>query len=209
MLKKSKIGGAWFISIAGGLLFLFSVFLIFREEAERGRTRGVPATHKAKMSARSVAESAGTHDGRLTPDFKNIKFNGEKISAKPPDGGNAERVVFDSGDIYARYGGGRDEHPSNTPESKDRRLWLDVRLPFEVSLKLKIYGASTVTLGDTDAASISDYAKNYGIGGGLGFTYQLTPTAELDFDYRHTIPIDERNDNPATNSAGISLRVKF
>ncbi|MBQ9758204.1 MAG: hypothetical protein IJW12_00325, partial [Opitutales bacterium] len=155
----------------------------------------------------SPANVPSEHSENGIPRFEALEFDGEKIFARTD--GNANNVEFSSGDLYERYGGGRDNHPSNTPTSKDRRLWLDARLPVEISSRLKLYGASTVTLGDTSAATIADYTRNYGIGGGIGFTYRLTPTAELDFDYRHTLPIDAKNDDPSTDSAGISLRLKF
>ncbi|MBP3302335.1 MAG: hypothetical protein J6L64_04290 [Opitutales bacterium] len=207
MQRESKIGSAWFVGIIGGLLFLFSVFLIFREESKKHRSP-VPARERSEglPTATPVSETSKPAENKL-PHFETLEFDGEKIFTRTD--GNADGVQFSSGDLYERYGGGRDNHPSNTPTSKDRRLWLDARLPLEVSSRLKLYGASTLTLGDTSAATISDYTRNYGIGGGIGFTYFLTPDAELDFDYRHTLPIDAKNSDPSTDSAGISLRLKF
>ena len=206
MQRESKIGSAWFVGLIGGLLFLFSVFLIFREEIKK-HGAPVPEREMPENVPFVPASKPSEHSGNGIPRFETLEFDGEKIFAGTD--GNADGVEFSSGDLYERYGGGRDNHPSNTPTSKDRRLWLDARLPVEITSRLKLYRASTVTLGDTSAATISDYTKNYGIGGGIGFTYLLTPTAELDFDYRHTLPIDAKNDDPTTDSAGISLRLKF
>lgn len=208
MQRESKMGSAWFVGLIGGLLFLFSVFLIFREENKKHGAPPVPARERPENVPPPPAnEPSNEHSENEIPRFETLEFDGEKIFARTD--GNADNVEFSSGDLYERYGGGRDNHPSNTPTSKDRRLWLDARIPVEISSRLKLYGASTVTLGDTSAATISDYTRNYGIGGGIGFTYRLTPTAELDFDYRHTLPIDAKNDDPSTDSAGISLRLKF
>ena len=206
MQRESKIGSAWFVGLIGGLLFLFSVFLIFREESKK-HGAPVPARERPESVPPSPASELSEHSESGIPRFDSLEFDGEKIFARTD--GNADRVEFGSGDLYQRYGGGRDNHPSNTPTSKDHRLWLDARIPVEISSRLKLYGASTLTLGDTSAATISDYTRNYGIGGGIGFTYFLTPTAELDFDYRHTLPIDAKNSDPSTDSAGISLRLKF
>lgn len=206
MQRESKIGSAWVVGLIGGLLFLFSVFLIFREESKK---------HGVFVPAREIPESAphapeneySEDSENETSSFDAFEFDGEKIFARTDK--RASSVEFSSGDLYERYGGGRDSHPSNTQTSKDRRLWLDARLPVEITSRLKLYGASTVTLGDTSAATISDYTRNYGIGGGIGFTYRLTLTAELDFDYRHTLQIDAKNNDPSTDSAGVSLRLKF
>jgi hypothetical protein len=216
MQRESKTGSAWFVGIIGGLLFLFSVFLIFREEI-RKRPDFFPTLNRLQkltnpqpepgMHATSNTESQAAPTSDY---FSGIEFEGEKISSsRTTDGNGDESIEFRTGDLYERYGGGKDTHPSNTPTSKDQRLWLDARIPIEISSKVKLYGASTLTLGDTNSATLADYTQNYGIGGGIGLSYRLGKNAELNFDYRHTRAIDTKNDDPTTDSAGISVRLNF
>lgn len=141
---------------------------------------------------------------------RDFRFNGEGIITKRTPTGNAESgLEFSEGDLYERYGGGRDNHPSNTPNAKDNRVWVDAKIPIEISSRLKLYSVSTMTLGTTESNSLETYTQNYSLGGGFGLSYRVSDNVEFDFDYRRTRPIDSKNEDPATSAAGISVKLSF
>lgn len=131
------------------------------------------------------------------------------------EGDSDDAIVYlENGDIYGRYGGGREYLPDDAVAAeRDNRLWIDARVPLEFSPRAKFYFVSTLTLGDEVLApeSLSDYARYYGVGGGFGFSFLLSPDAELNFDVRRTRTMESATEDrdPQTDSAGISIKVKF
>ena len=131
------------------------------------------------------------------------------------EGDSDDAIVYlENGDIYGRYGGGREYLPDDAVAAeRDNRLWIDARVPLELSPRAKFYFVSTLTLGDEVLApeSLSDYARYYGVGGGFGFSFLLSPDAELNFDVRRTRTMESATEDrdPQTDSAGISIKVKF
>lgn len=131
------------------------------------------------------------------------------------EGDSADAIVYlENGDIYGRYGGGREYLPDDAVAAeRDNRLWIDARVPLEFSPRAKFYFVSTLTLGDEALSpeSLSDYARYYGVGGGFGFSFLLSPDAELNFDVRRTRAMESATEDrdPQTDSAGISIKVKF
>ena len=131
------------------------------------------------------------------------------------EGDSDDAIVYlENGDIYGRYGGGREYLPDDAVAAeRDNRLWIDARVPLEFSPRAKFYFVSTLTLGDEILApeSLSDYARYYGVGGGFGFSFLLSPDAELNFDVRRTRTMESATEDrdPQTDSAGISIKVKF
>lgn len=131
------------------------------------------------------------------------------------EGDSDDAIVYlENGDIYGRYSGGREYLPDDAVAAeRDNRLWIDARVPLEFSPRAKFYFVSTLTLGDEVLApeSLSDYARYYGVGGGFGFSFLLSPDAELNFDVRRTRTMESATEDrdPQTDSAGISIKVKF
>lgn len=131
------------------------------------------------------------------------------------EGDSDDAIIYlENGDIYGRYGGGREYLPDDAVAAeRDNRLWIDARVPLEFSPRAKFYFVSTLTLGDEVLApeSLSDYARYYGVGGGFGFSFLLSPDAELNFDVRRTRTMESATEDrdPQTDSAGISIKVKF
>ena len=131
------------------------------------------------------------------------------------EGDSDDAIVYlENGDIYGRYGGGREYLPDDAVAAeRDNRLWIDARVPLEFSPRAKFYFVSTLTLGDEVLApeSLSDYARYYGVGGGFGFSFLLSPDAELNFDVRRTRTMESATEDrdTQTESAGISIKVKF
>lgn len=135
-------------------------------------------------------------------------FDAQKISEKNSG------FVFRNGDIFSAYGGGREYLADDgaTDDARDNRVWIDAKLPLDISTRLKLYGVSTLTLGDIAAREFSDYKKTYGVGGGIGVSYKITPFAELNFDVRRTKTIDSEKDgvdDDETDSFGISVKLSF
>lgn len=180
---------------------------------------------KAQESSASATllspESLGV--GASVPASKK-RGGGEKAALPVPAGsvrlesrreGDSEAIVYlENGDIYGRYGGGREYLPDDAVAAeRDNRLWIDARVPLEFSPRAKFYFVSTLTLGDEVLApeSLSDYARYYGVGGGFGFSFLLSPDAELNFDVRRTRTMESATEDrdPQTDSAGISIKVKF
>ena len=173
---------------------------------------GLPTDPRFEADARTCPEENPFGEARdaLGGEFA---FSGAKIV--PADTHEAAEHVapvrLENGDLFDRYGGGREYLPENEPgDDRDRRLWIDARVPVNISSRLKLYGVSTLTLGDARAAStVSDYAKYYGIGGGLGLSFRISPSVELNLDLRRTHSL-ERSDSVQeadTDSAGISLKI--
>lgn len=215
MTKKNKIARAFFIGFFGGALPIFFVFLIFHDrQADTKKNVSANNDFFSFFTSFPKVEISGENDFSAPPGktTENFTFDGSAVifpAGTSTKSGKPHLIELSDGDLYERYGGGRDSHPSNTPPAKDQRLQIDARVPVEISSKLKIYGVSTMTLGETESSTVSDYVKNYGIGGGIGLSYEISPHAELDFDYRRTLPLESKNDDPATESAGISIRLKF
>lgn len=181
---------------------------------------------KAQESSASATllspESLGV-GGASVPASKK-RGGGEKAALPVPAGsvrlesrreGDSDAIVYlENGDIYGRYGGGREYLPDDAVAAeRDNRLWIDARVPLEFSPRAKFYFVSTLTLGDEVLApeSLSDYARYYGVGGGFGFSFLLSPDAELNFDVRRTRTMESATEDrdPQTDSAGISIKVKF
>lgn len=216
MHQKIKTGSRFFVAAFAGVALLILCFLLFRESPKEARTpdsAGKSPTEsvenflmKTRTTDNAFPQSKSTT--RLLP--RNLRFNGGNVIIK--SGENEESndgVEFSEGDLYELYGGGRDDHPSNTPNAKDNRLWIDAKIPVEISSKLKLYGVSTMTLGATEENSISTYTRNYSLGGGFGLSYRVSDSVELDFDYRRTRPLDSGNEDPSTTAAGISVKLSF
>ena len=179
-------------------------------------------TQESSASATLLSpESLGV--GASVPASKK-RGGGEKAALPVPAGsvrlesrreGDSEAIVYlENGDIYGRYGGGREYLPDDAVAAeRDNRLWIDARVPLEFSPRAKFYFVSTLTLGDEVLApeSLSDYARYYGVGGGFGFSFLLSPDAELNFDVRRTRTMESATEDrdPQTDSAGISIKVKF
>lgn len=179
-------------------------------------------TQESSASATLLSpESLGV--GASVPASKK-RGGGEKAALPVPAGsvrlesrreGDSDAIVYlENGDIYGRYGGGREYLPDDAVAAeRDNRLWIDARVPLEFSPRAKFYFVSTLTLGDEVLApeSLSDYARYYGVGGGFGFSFLLSPDAELNFDVRRTRTMESATEDrdPQTDSAGISIKVKF
>lgn len=182
---------------------------------------------KAQESSASATllspESLGVGDASVPASKK--RGGGEKAALPVPagsvrlesrrEGDSDDAIIYlENGDIYGRYGGGREYLPDDAVAAeRDNRLWIDARVPLEFSPRAKFYFVSTLTLGDEALSpeSLSDYARYYGVGGGFGFSFLLSPDAELNFDVRRTRTMESATEDrdPQTDSAGISIKVKF
>lgn len=208
------------IPVAGEALCVALFVFVFSTKAPQEEKTDAPAEDLSALlglptAPRSEADAGTSPDENSFGDALGggFAFSGAKIV--PADSrGSAEHVSpvrLENGDLFDRYGGGREYLPENAPgDDRDRRLWIDARVPVNVSSRLKLYGVSTLTLGDARAAStVSDYAKYYGIGGGLGLSFRISPSVELNLDLRRTRSL-ERSDSVQdadTDSAGISLKI--
>lgn len=189
-----------------------------REHAPSDARESVPATtisDEASSAGTDFSEEAGSRRAGIFGD-DDFVFDARSFSVESrADDGNASSapVLFENGDLYDIYGGGREYRPENSPsENRDNRLWIDARVPLEISRNLRLYGVSTLTLGDVAAGTMEDYARNYGIGGGFGISYKISRDAELNFDFRRTRALEnsaDKDKDPDTSSAGISVRLKF
>ena len=214
---------ALFLAVAGGIAF--AAVRIF----EISKSDETPA-HDDEISRVSVALS------RALPNEPDI-FGNARPSRKKTSAPARENFVFDgamlvpvknaqesdddapiflqNGDLFDLYGGGREYLPEDASgdNTRDHRLWIDARVPVNLSSRLKLYGVSTFTLGDAaeNASSIADYARYYGIGGGFGLSFKITDSIELNLDLRRTRSLE--NSDPAqetkTDSAGISLKIEL
>ncbi|MBE6401850.1 MAG: porin family protein [Verrucomicrobia bacterium] len=213
MFGKIKIRTLFFAvasGVAGGALLAF--LILKNEEFEKST---VPDSEKYSLRNllypnENDGENFSESETASRFAHRDFSFNGENVVIKNASDGNAEsRLEFSKGDLYERYGGGRDNHPSNTPNAKDNRVWVDAKIPIEISSRLKLYSVSTMTLGTTESNSLETYTQNYSLGGGFGLSYRVSDNVEFDFDYRRTRPIDSKNEDPATSAAGISVKLSF
>lgn len=230
-MKKNGIAARFVpAALVCGALALFAGFCIVRHNGEEaGRAaRSVPAEKKTTVPAENEAEPRVEFFGDGIPaesseekpenfgeddfvfDSRSFSLKKRDDSAEPA---RSTPVFLENGDLYDIYGGGREYRPENSPaDNRDNRVWIDARVPLEISDRLRLYGVSTLTLGDVSAATMTDYTRSYGIGGGFGLTYQISPDAELNFDFRRTRTLESAADkekDPSTSSAGISLKLKF
>ena len=187
--------------------------------AEKAEKSSAPAEAPATLlSPESLGVGAGVPAAKK-------RGGGEKAALPVPagsvrlesrrEGDSDDAIIYlENGDIYGRYGGGREYLPDDAVAAeRDNRLWIDARVPLEFSPRAKFYFVSTLTLGDETLSpeSLSDYARYYGVGGGFGFSFLLSPDAELNFDVRRTRTMESATEDrdPQTDSAGISIKVKF
>lgn len=192
----------------------------FPKNSARKAAAGIDGTTRPISSSReNPHENSDENPGKekFSPalDWKNFRFDGNVFAAESAGTREENPTKFSlaSGDLYELYGGGREfvQNKSKFAGERDNRIWIDARLPLEVSRRLKIYGVSTLTLGETEYANtLEDYRRSYGFGGGIGVSYRITPAAELKFDFRRTHSLETQGeDSGATDSAGISLKVRF
>ena len=171
--------------------------------AEKAEESSAPAEAPATLlSPESLGVGAGVPAAKK-------RGSGEKAALPVPagsvrlesrrEGDSDDAIVYlENGDIYGRYGGGREYLPDDAVAAERDK---------------KFYFVSTLTLGDEALSpeSLSDYARYYGVGGGFGFSFLLSPDAELNFDVRRTRTMESATEDrdPQTDSAGISIKVKF
>ena len=212
------------ILVAGELLCAVMFIYVFSNKTPQEEKTDAPAEDLCSLLGLPTAPRFETTPGRL-PDENpfgesrdalegRFAFSGAKIV--PADAETREREFpfrLENGDLIDRYGGGREYLPENASgDDRDRRLWIDARVPVNISSRLKLYGVSTLTLGDAhDTSTVSDYAKYYGIGGGLGLSFRITPSVELNFDLRRTRALENADSaqDANTDSAGISLKIEL
>lgn len=209
-IKMRMLFFAAVFGVAGGALL---AFLILKNEKTENNTANDSEKYFLQnlfYSIENNKEDFSESEEATRFLHRDFRFNGEGIITKRTPTGNAESgLEFSEGDLYERYGGGRDNHPSNTPNAKDNRVWVDAKIPIEISSRLKLYSVSTMTLGTTESNSLETYTQNYSLGGGFGLSYRVSDNVEFDFDYRRTRPIDSKNEDPATSAAGISVKLSF
>ena len=194
----------------------------------------VPAAPRVSNGNAEKAQESSASATLLSPESLGVgagvpaskkRGGGEKAALPVPavsvrlesrrEGDSDDAIIYlENGDIYGRYGGGREYLPDDAVAAeRDNRLWIDARVPLEFSPRAKFYFVSTLTLGDEALSpeSLSDYARYYGVGGGFGFSFLLSPDAELNFDVRRTRTMESATEDrdPQTDSAGISIKVKF
>lgn len=219
-----------FGNLAAGVLVLCGIFSIVIVLANREKSAPKHATAEVEKSAvlpttRPVLDEKNTPSALDKPSLRTrrkglrppraFRFDGSVLSYEDPaesDNDNFFRQIrFENGDVVERYSGQELQSAATSQKAEDNRIWLDMRMPLESTSRFKLYGISTVNLGDTDAKTLEDYTQNYGIGGGIGVTYKISENAELNFDFRHTKTLrNEGNENdPNTSSAGISLKLEF
>lgn len=216
--KKTKFAVALIPAVLAGTLgvALFFRGKNFHETRAAGSATTVPVTDD-EDDDKQPATAAGTPSFTLDADgcvFADVEFplRTELPPRTNPEARAESGFHFGNGDLYDQYGGGREYLPDKAADnSRDDRIWIDARIPLEISSRLKLYGVSTLTLGNVSTETSADYAKNYGFGGGFGFSYLLSPSAELNFDFRRTRALDGRSEtgDAPTDSAGISLKLKF
>lgn len=143
-------------------------------------------------------------------------FDGARLvpAANTQESDDDAPIFLQNGDLFDLYGGGREYLSEDASgDSRDHRLWIDARVPVNLSSRLKLYGVSTFTLGDAreSATSVADYARYYGIGGGIGLSFRVTDSVELNFDLRRTRSLENADSaqDPKTDSAGISLKIEL
>lgn len=229
-LRKISVGLliALFAGAAGFVLFSSGHFPTKKktpaEAAENGAERGNErrgTTHPAVPAGAGFGADGGNAfpngipplDGDFSADgvaFDGAEVRFEKKSERTDSGGH--KIFLGNGDLFDTYGGGREYLPERKADGRrDDRVWIDARVPLEISSRLKLYGVSTLTLGNVSSETMDDYARNYGLGGGFGISYRILPNAELNFDFRRTRTLEtsREDEDPTTDSAGISLKLKF
>ncbi len=215
---------ALFLAGAGGIAFAaVRIFVISKSDETPARddeiSRVSVALSRALPNEPDIFGNARpSREKTSAPARENFVFDGAMLvpvkNAQDSDDDDAP-IFLQNGDLFDLYGGGREYLPedANGDNTRDHRLWIDARVPVNLSSRLKLYGVSTFTLGDAaeNASSIADYARYYGIGGGFGLSFKITDSIELNLDLRRTRSLE--NSDPAqetkTDSAGISLKIEL
>ncbi len=215
---------ALFLAGAGGIAFAaVRIFVISKSDETPARddeiSRVSVALSRALPNEPDIfGNSRPIRKKTSAPARENFVFDGAMLvpvkNAQESDDDDAP-IFLQNGDLFDLYGGGREYLPEDASgdNTRDHRLWIDARVPVNLSSRLKLYGVSTFTLGDAaeNASSIADYARYYGIGGGFGLSFKITDSIELNLDLRRTRSLE--NSDPAqetkTDSAGISLKIEL
>ncbi len=215
---------ALFLAGAGGIAFAaVRIFVISKSDETPARddeiSRVSVALSRALPNEPDIFGNARpSREKTSAPARENFVFDGAMLvpvkNAQDSDDDDAP-IFLQNGDLFDLYGGGREYLPEDASgdNTRDHRLWIDARVPVNLSSRLKLYGVSTFTLGDAaeNASSIADYARYYGIGGGFGLSFKITDSIELNLDLRRTRSLE--NSDPAqetkTDSAGISLKIEL
>lgn len=182
-----------------------------RRLSAAGAATTIPVADDEPDDKQTATAATGTPSFALDADGR-VFAEAELPPQTTPEARAESGFYFWNGDLYDQYGGGREYLSDKAADnSRDDRIWIDARIPLEISSRIKLYGVSTLTLGNVSTETSADYAKNYGFGGGFGFSYLLSPSAELNFDFRRTRAFDARSetDDAPTDSAGISIKLKF
>lgn len=207
------------IALAAAWFFVLSKFAKPTTHEENELSRVSVALSRALPNEPDIfGDTRPSRKKTSAPARENFAFDGAMLvpvaNAQDSDDDDEAPIFLKNGDLFELYGGGREYLPENaTDDMRDHRLWIDARVPVNLSSRLKLYGVSTFTLGDAveNASSIADYARYYGIGGGFGLSFKITDSIELNFDLRRTRSLE--NSDPAqetkTDSAGISLKIEL
>lgn len=220
-IRKISAGllAALFAGAAGFVLFSSGRFPPKKEMPEAAEKNAADSAARALFAPPVPAgDGFGAGGGNAFPDgfsADEMTFDGADVRfEKKSRSGAADsrKIFFGNGDLFDTYGGGREYLPERKADGRrDDRVWIDARVPLEISSRLKLYGVSTLTLGNVSSETMDDYARNYGLGGGFGVSYRILPNAELNFDFRRTRALEtsREDEDPTTDSAGISLKLKF
>ena len=216
---------ALFLAVAGGIAFAaVRIFEISKSDETPARddeiSRVSVALSRALPNEPDIFGNARPSRKKTSaPARENFVFDGAMLvpvkNVQESDDDDDAPIFLQNGDLFDLYGGGREYLPEDASgdNTRDHRLWIDARVPVNLSSRLKLYGVSTFTLGDAaeTASSIADYARYYGIGGGFGLSFKITDSIELNLDLRRTRSLE--NSDPAqetkTDSAGISLKIEL
>lgn len=224
--QRKKLFG----NIAVGVLVLCGIFsvavvLANRESAAPTHKEAEVAKNMELPTTRPVLNKEGYQNALDKPTLRTrrkslrasraFRFDGAVLSYEDlseSDSDNFFRQIrFENGDVVERYSGQEIQSAATSQKAEDNRIWIDMRMPLESTSRFKLYGISTINLGDTDAKTIEDYTQNYGIGGGVGVSIKIAEHAELNFDFRHTQTLRSASgeNDPNTSSTGVSLKLEF
>lgn len=214
---KQIIGKILGISAVGTLVFA-AIYSAMNPNPDEEKSSEVAVTEFLKETTRPLEKAENTERKPTRRPSKQADL-GDLWGYNPVvfnphnDPSGLDEFSFQNGDLFKRYSGENWNAGPGKPkeEREDNRVWVDAKIPIEFSSKVTLYGVSTIALGDVSAKTLDDYTENYGIGGGIGISYKISDYADLNFDFRHTQTIrsSESADDPNTNAAGFSLKLKF
>lgn len=174
------------------------------------------AIQSSDLFRRYATQSPSYEENILALETFHSDFERTRAALYPTSFGttNTPSVLqFGNGDIIGVHSGGRPRAPDGSgTKGSDTRRWFDAKFPLNQSRRLNFYGATGVGIGNNsedEEAATELSREQLSVGGGFGFSYRLGENVELQFDYRHSRPLDSSSNYDPGNAAGFTVHLSF